>query len=205
MAIDDHHVDPVLPLEIKFIILQMALKSDMRDAKNLLFISKDVFDWLIPILYNAVVLTSYEPHAWPPLPLPIAKLPQYGRYVQHLFAISTPETVLDQYLEHCPNIVDLASWDQFSQSQIRSIVRLPLSQLILSSDAATSMPLTPPTLKLFPKITHLSIEGLDTSFVSHFPALTHLVFDEYIDFTGWMEVFEQYLKLKVLISGPFGL
>ena len=52
MAIDHHHVypDPILPLELQCIILRMVLENDMEDAKNLLFISKHVFDWQVLFL-----------------------------------------------------------------------------------------------------------------------------------------------------------
>jgi len=45
MDVDDHHGDPVFPRELERIIFQMALENNMVDAKNLVFISKNVFDW----------------------------------------------------------------------------------------------------------------------------------------------------------------
>ncbi|TFK73812.1 hypothetical protein BDN72DRAFT_956161 [Pluteus cervinus] len=199
MATDNHHVDPVLPLEIERIILQMALKNDMNNAKNLLFICKDVFDWLIPTLYNVVVLTSHKGYAWPPLRLPIAKLPQYGPHVRHLSIMWIPDTVVDQYLQSCPNIVDLARSEEFSQSQIEHIARLPLRQLELNSKDARSIPMTPSILALFSKITHLHAEELKVQYLSYFPSLTHLVLGMDVERKVFIEVLEQRPGLQVLM------
>jgi len=45
MDVDDHHGDPAFPRELECIIFQMALENSMMDAKNLIFISKNAFDW----------------------------------------------------------------------------------------------------------------------------------------------------------------
>ncbi|TFK73811.1 hypothetical protein BDN72DRAFT_834154 [Pluteus cervinus] len=200
MAIDDHLIDPVFPREIECVILQMALKGDMNDAKNLLFVAKRVFDWLIPILYNVIVLDSLEEGvAWPPLPLPIAKLPQYGLHVHHLFVTrSTRDKNLDQYLKYCPNIVDFASWEELSQAQIKRVLRLPLSQLHLSGTAVRGMPLTPSTFALLSHVTHF--EDDDHTFLSRLPSLSH-----FVDNIGgnsatiYVEFLQQHPRLKVLI------
>ncbi|TFK58568.1 hypothetical protein BDN72DRAFT_966314 [Pluteus cervinus] len=202
----DHcHVHPVFPLELQCIILRMALENDMNDAQNLLFISKDVFDCLIPILYKVVILRQRNQLAWPPLALPIEKLPQYGRYVQHLLV--TPTSVrdngVDPYLQYCPNIINFGRQEAFLPSQLEHLVRLPLTQLRLGNPAARSLPLIPSTFILFSKITHLDIKEPDITFLSHFPSLTHLIleedFDEDLDYEVCAEVLRQHPGLKVLI------
>ncbi|TFK73824.1 hypothetical protein BDN72DRAFT_956169 [Pluteus cervinus] len=197
---DDIHVSPVLPLEIELIILQTALESNMKDTKNLLFVAKYVFDWLIPILYKVIILNLNKQRAWPPLPLPIAKLPQYGQYVQHLFIMATPEDVADQYLKYCPNIVNLASWKGFSQPQIEHILRLPLRQLdLVSRYPSTRIPVIPSVLALFSKITHLGLEVLQIEYLEHFPSLTHLVLGPFVATEVYVELLKQRPGLKVLV------
>ncbi|TFK73819.1 hypothetical protein BDN72DRAFT_834164 [Pluteus cervinus] len=168
MAIDDHHVDPILPLELQCLILQMALENNMNDPLKLLFISKDVFDWLIQILYKTISLFSQHSFAWPPLPFPITKLPEYGRYVQHLLVMPVPEDVLDQYLRYCSNIIYFGSQASLSHLNLNEPHSPDINDIDLTS--------------LFSKITHLDIEELHIAFLSHFPSLTHLVVHYGVDY-----------------------
>ncbi|TFK60547.1 hypothetical protein BDN72DRAFT_850435 [Pluteus cervinus] len=194
----------VLPLELEHIILQMALENDMTDAKNLLFVAKYVFDWLIPILYRVVIL-SRSLNAYLPLHLPITKLPRYGRYVQHLFIESAPDEIIDQYLEFCPNVTDFAYWTTLTEPRINSVVRLPnLIQLGLNFHDILDIRFTPSALAAFSKITHVDAEALDVSFLSHFPSLTHLVlrFDHEPDM--YNDVLERHPRLKVFILWEYG-
>ncbi|TFK58569.1 hypothetical protein BDN72DRAFT_966315 [Pluteus cervinus] len=164
MAIDDHHVDPVLPLELECTILQMALESNMADAKNLLFVAKHVFDWLIPVLYKVIVLSREKLYAWPPLPLPTTNLPQYGHHVHHLFAaLNTNRPTVDKYLKHCPNIVNFSSWMALSDLQFDLVLHLPLHQLNIRIIQQKHS--NPPIPSVFSKITHLTAEV-----VSHDPS-----------------------------------
>ncbi|TFK73808.1 hypothetical protein BDN72DRAFT_834151 [Pluteus cervinus] len=175
MTLNAHDADPILPPELELIILQMALENDMADAKNLLFVAKRTFDWLIPILYEIVILSRDKRRAWPPLRLPVAKLPQYGRHVCHLFVITTRDNVLDQYLQSCPNIIDFASERTLSDSQIRRLVHLPLYQLNVSFIPKSTIGSPPLISALLSNITHLTVDKYDLTFLPHCPSLTHLV------------------------------
>ncbi|TFK73827.1 hypothetical protein BDN72DRAFT_893555 [Pluteus cervinus] len=201
LAKDTPRIGPTLPLELERIIFPMALENNMADAKNLVIVAKYVFDWLIPIVYKVVLLSSgHGGPKWPPLPLPISKLPRYGRYVQHLFIMPTPENVLGRYLQYCPNIVDLASWQRLSGAQIELIAHLPLTRLTLSDTASRGMRLTSSALTVFSKITHLDLEDVKTRFIRHFPLVTHLAICSGIDFEEYLDVLEKFPNLKVLIA-----
>ncbi|TFK73825.1 hypothetical protein BDN72DRAFT_834171, partial [Pluteus cervinus] len=178
----------------------MALEKDMEEAQNLLFVSKDVFDWLIQILYKTISLFSNNKFAWPPLPFPITKLPKYGPYVQHLLVTAVPEDVLDQYLRYCSNITNFGSQEALSQSQLERLLRLHLSQLKLSEDAFTSLIPPTPVPTHIHHVTHLDIQELHVTFLSHFPSLTHLiVHDDVDDPEVHGEVLRQHPRLKLLI------
>ncbi|TFK73806.1 hypothetical protein BDN72DRAFT_834149 [Pluteus cervinus] len=178
----------VLPLELEHIILQMALENDMTDAKNLLFVAKYVFDWLIPILYKVVTLCR-SLNTYPPLHLPITKLPHYGRYVHHLFIEQASDEVIDRYLEFSgPTLQNL-----------KRVVRLPLTHLDLNFSAAINIHFTPVTLSGFSNITHLDVEDPNIPFLSHFPSLTHLVLGAEDDPTLYKGTLEQHSRLRVLI------
>ncbi|TFK73807.1 hypothetical protein BDN72DRAFT_956156 [Pluteus cervinus] len=175
MAIDAQHVPPDLPLELERVILQMA-------------------DRLIPILYKVVVLSTQA--MWPPLPLPIAKLPQYGRYVQHLLIGSARDKMIGQYLKYCPNIIDFASGMPLSEPQMKLVDRLPLHQLYLNFYNSSA---SPSTLILFSQVTHLDAAALDLSLLPHFTSLTHLVLGSNLSFSVYVDILKQYSRLKVLM------
>ncbi|TFK73822.1 hypothetical protein BDN72DRAFT_956167 [Pluteus cervinus] len=203
MAIDSRHLLPTLPPELQLIILQMALENNMTNAKNLLFIAKHVFDWLIPILYKVVILSRKDLYAWPPLPLPIAKLPQYGRHVHRLLLLSSPGHIIDQYLQHCPNIVDFSSSEELSDAQWELALRLPLHQLnpTFITWKQYSNPSNP---SLFSKITHITSNGEQLGRISHnrYPSLTHVVIPSNSYSAHEVEgIFQRNPGLKVLVVG----
>ncbi|TFK73813.1 hypothetical protein BDN72DRAFT_834157 [Pluteus cervinus] len=175
----------------------------MNDAEILLFISKAVFNWLIQILYKTISLLEGHSFAWPPLPLPLAKLPEYGRYVQNLLVMAAPSDVLDQYLRYCPNIINFWSDESLSQRQLERLICLPLRHLKLGDSYCLSSVIpqnafTSTTTSLFSTITHLDIEELDIPFLSRFLSLTHLVLHEDVGPEVYGEVFRQHPRLKVL-------
>jgi len=45
METDTHRTSPILPPELEFIILRIALKENTIDAINLLFVAKRAYDW----------------------------------------------------------------------------------------------------------------------------------------------------------------
>ncbi|TFK73823.1 hypothetical protein BDN72DRAFT_956168 [Pluteus cervinus] len=203
MAIDDHHVLPVLPPELQFIIFQVALENNMIDAQNLLFVARHVFDWLIPILYKVVLLSPRNLYAWPLLPLPITKLPQYGRHVHRLLLLSPPDHILDQYLQHCPNIVDFSSFSELPDPQFDLVLRLPLHHLC-TTFIARKQYLNPLAPSVFSKLTHITTNGEQIGLVSHchFPSLTHLAIgDRSYSVREVPRIFEQNPGLRVLIVG----
>ncbi|TFK73821.1 hypothetical protein BDN72DRAFT_893549 [Pluteus cervinus] len=109
------------------------------------------------------------------------------------------ETVVDQYLQSCSNVIDLARSEAFSQSQMEHITRLPLRQLELNPKVFGRIPMTPSILALFSKITHLHAEQLEIQYLSHFPSFTHLVLSMEVQRKDFIEILEQCPRLKVLM------
>ncbi|TFK64508.1 hypothetical protein BDN72DRAFT_846550 [Pluteus cervinus] len=198
----DEELDPRFPLEIEHKIFVIAFYDDleMKDIANLLSVSKYVYEWLIPLVYEIVI--SYPNHTWPPMGFSPENLLRYGKYIRHLLLSFGNEL----YLSHCPNIVNLCVmvWDD-TPNLIPALSSMKIKELAINLG---TLPHSPELFQLCANITHLDCVPQDwdhfigpSGWIPHFRNLTHLMVPaseregrEIVE-----EVLQQLAKIQVFI------
>ncbi|TFK74248.1 hypothetical protein BDN72DRAFT_833579 [Pluteus cervinus] len=185
---------PRLPPELEREIFELAARIDRAVCRSLLVVSKRVYLWIEPLLYETIIQDKRSGKE-ATFPLPEGK----SRYVRNLLLGGTVDwSSTDEILRDCPNITNLAVWCRTTPDCLDIIKNLPLKRLSANFHALTPPP--PP-----PLITHLigpqvglglgfgfggaptfSVETYTTPYpFSHFQTLTHL---ELTNFCGEWEL-----------------
>ncbi|TFK61020.1 hypothetical protein BDN72DRAFT_904482 [Pluteus cervinus] len=129
---DDVRALPGLPVEILYEIFVMALHKHPKGSTNLLLVSRNVLEWLIPLIYKVIVLESGI--AYPPPEV----LKLHGHHVKNIWFSGYPPSFANDgtTLKVCPNVTNFALWydpDDSTTHQILSVLPevfdLPLKRL----------------------------------------------------------------------------
>ncbi|TFK67177.1 hypothetical protein BDN72DRAFT_961229 [Pluteus cervinus] len=115
----------ILPPELEYEIFMFALQNEVTDPGTLLLVAKRVYDWLIPHIYQTVIIHPLR--IYPP-DITSASVISHGHHTRHLFVEyeAGEEDQIIELLSHCPNISNLALWRDDSEigQEIESIVNL---------------------------------------------------------------------------------
>ncbi|TFK58092.1 hypothetical protein BDN72DRAFT_916722 [Pluteus cervinus] len=165
---------PRLPPELEKEIFTLSLRQQNTDAQNLLLVAKRFFDWLIPIYYEVVMITRYKDSGkWPP-GIEAERLKQYGHHVRHFLILDKKSDV--KLLSHCPNVFNLAMRAVIPESEMETILGLPVTRL--SIKITPFFQETPQCLAFVSRITHLDLviptQWEPKDVLPHFHVLTHL-------------------------------
>ncbi|TFK66097.1 hypothetical protein BDN72DRAFT_880491 [Pluteus cervinus] len=134
---------PRLPPELEHDIFLLAFRSNNKEGRNLIFVAKRVFDWLIPHIFNIVRLDKARPL---PTKFNESVYKRHGKHTRHLFI----EAGYGRYLNLFPNVIDLAFWaDCSGQAYISSLLQLPLTRISITP--------SPSLFQIFSKVTHLDL------------------------------------------------
>ncbi|KAF8643451.1 hypothetical protein AX16_009007 [Volvariella volvacea WC 439] len=112
--------EPRLPPELECIIFELAARSCKSEALPvLMLVARRVRDWLRPMLFEIVVVTSdrHRPLTrWPPYPTGQEThhvrrlLMHYGYYGRPPQDIPANSPDFEMFVSHCPNLQDFAVW-----------------------------------------------------------------------------------------------
>ncbi|TFK66899.1 hypothetical protein BDN72DRAFT_961424 [Pluteus cervinus] len=196
------HADPILPPELERLIFIYALKNDLEleHVVNLLIIARRVHDWLIPSLFEVVVV--YTGHHWPTR-FNLEKFQKYGKHVRHLLLCSVTPGEAAEFIPLCPNLTNLALWTgRYDTAQITAVMQLHLTRL--SVEIRQLGIASPAQLTLFSTITHLDVGDVLTSvthcqILIHFPVLTHVALVSASEISVLKWVLEQCKSIKVVV------
>ncbi|TFK72681.1 hypothetical protein BDN72DRAFT_836001 [Pluteus cervinus] len=158
---------PRLAPELEYAIFMTAIKSDAREAKNLVPIAKRVFDWLIPYVFHVVELDTERPV---PITFNQSAFKRYGKHTRHLFL--GRGSGQGKYIHLFPNVTNIVFWTGFDKAYLPALLQLPLTRI--------STEFTPQLFQVFQRITHFDLFSdeitMDATFESqlYLPKLTHL-------------------------------
>ncbi|TFK64396.1 hypothetical protein BDN72DRAFT_861405 [Pluteus cervinus] len=96
-----------LPPEIEYEIFALAFHRNQEDKIQLLRVAKRVLTWLLPFVYESVIMNDYR---YPPK----AALERYGHHIKNLLVVSfmQPKIPANTILACCPNVRNLAFWNE---------------------------------------------------------------------------------------------
>ncbi|TFK59578.1 hypothetical protein BDN72DRAFT_851199 [Pluteus cervinus] len=201
----DTDLYPRFPPEIEHKIFVAAFDADPMQEMvgTFLLVSKRVYDWLIPLVFEIVI--TYGSSKWPPRGLPPEDLPRVGKYVRHLLLDFSEASTSSMYFTYCQNLTNLAlvGW---SSTGISALACLRPTELCVDLDVLPKIPTISP---LCANVTHLDCAyhewnhfiGPSESF-SYFPNLTHLMVrsDPYQDQGEDVDqALRQFQKIKVFV------
>ncbi|TFK64507.1 hypothetical protein BDN72DRAFT_846549 [Pluteus cervinus] len=193
--------DPRFPPEIEHKIFVIAFYDDhnMEDTGSILSVSRRVYEWLIPLVYEMVII--HHRLNWPPMGLPPQNLPRYGKCIRHLRLKFEAEV----YLTHTPNLVNLSLIDFGATPKlISALANLRVAELVIT---LSELPKTPELSPFCANITHLDCFFDNwapfigpSGWFSYFPNLTHLVAHrEWESKANVEQTLRQLEKLQVFI------
>ncbi|TFK61017.1 hypothetical protein BDN72DRAFT_485696 [Pluteus cervinus] len=173
-----------LPPEIEYEIFALAFHNDEEGRTRLLRVAKRVAEWLVPMLYEVVIIA--EGDGWRLYP-PIESLQQHGHHVKRIIVSSASvpftQTTL---LSTCPNVTDLVLW--YGIDTTAEVLKLPITRLFFKNTDFVGaelwdLPKTPQIERWCSNITHVvlgsqindsdSIRNLNV--LTLFPSLTHFM------------------------------
>ncbi|TFK62175.1 hypothetical protein BDN72DRAFT_848941 [Pluteus cervinus] len=131
------------PLELEQEIFAFAFRQNRFDALNLLLVSKTVFGWIIPLLYEVVLIGAGSQ-------ISEDQIKEYGHHVRHLHVQGAAG-----WAAYCPHAFDIALWLRPTPNEIEDILELPITQL--SAEIHVFFNRTPKMLAFCSRITHLDI------------------------------------------------
>ncbi|TFK64394.1 hypothetical protein BDN72DRAFT_901597 [Pluteus cervinus] len=182
------------PLELEQDIFAFAFRQNRFDALNLLLVSKTVFGWIIPLLYEVVVIGAGSQ-------IGEDQIKEYGHHVRHLHVQGSAG-----WAAYCPRAFDIALWLRPTPNEIEDILELPIIQL--STEIHIFFNRTPKMLAFCSRITHLDITTGShwdpREIIPHFLALSHVAMFSNVDLhiiKTCLEVGRDLeLKLMILLS-----
>ncbi|TFK61015.1 hypothetical protein BDN72DRAFT_850020 [Pluteus cervinus] len=208
---DDSLAEPPFPPEIAYEIFTISCRQDLKGRMNLLLVSKRVSEWLIPIIYEILVVARLPGVNRPPLDA----LEKYGGHVKHILfcGISSIAAYTNEasILRLCPNVSNLALW--FSTVTPFEIFNLRLNQLTIppQSDKFENFARglqknldEPKYRKWCESLTHVAWPTISRSgcqLLSEFPNLTHFLMGDWNeDVQNNMDLMVKWCKgLEVLV------
>ncbi|TFK73877.1 hypothetical protein BDN72DRAFT_135462 [Pluteus cervinus] len=126
---DSQELIPRLPPEIEYEIFVLAFKSQGAGRTNLLCVARRVRDWLIPLIYNALVFGIADSDKLPTL----SAFQLYGHHIHQLLLIHVLPIPESQIFKYCPNIWNLGFWVGASLNEgvfgLKGVKRLVLNDL----------------------------------------------------------------------------
>ncbi|PPQ97218.1 hypothetical protein CVT26_000743 [Gymnopilus dilepis] len=189
-------VEPVLPPELERKIFEFGALEHCGSAPTFALVAKRVKDWVEPILYSTIVVSSVADYLKPPLihreRSKYLKAPHFEkatRYAQNVLLHHYDERLLFEVIRNCHKVENLALWGLGTRSYAhyaRIITILPLK--ILSVDVGRLLRTEDGLFRFcaasFMNLTHLDIINLhdcrnieDWEEISQLPRLTHLALD----------------------------
>ncbi|TFK65769.1 hypothetical protein BDN72DRAFT_179786 [Pluteus cervinus] len=200
---------PIFPPEIECIIFLTAfeLKPVDNDIVDLLLVAKRVHEWLIPKVYQTLVVQRIPPYREYPIRLTINNLRKYGHHTRNFFVSlgSTRWIAQDQYFSFCPNITNLVlrTKTQLDRTHLERISSLSLTHLSVDMIGPPSS--TPGLFPLFSGITHLCVfRSLLSGDTTRFTSLTHLAILNTYNEAVCTSILENHPKLEVLVLLQWG-
>ncbi|TFK65385.1 hypothetical protein BDN72DRAFT_845607, partial [Pluteus cervinus] len=175
--------DPCFPLELEQIIFTYAVQTRIRNPTNLFLVAKRVREWLVPIVFEVIIIQNNRS-----FPIPFTPLSKFQEYRSHLRCfllsrvlqgdlppVTDPDNSLEPFLRQCHNITNLALWWYQPTLHLKSLTNLSeLTHLSIDGDHlldllrgidpshnTTATPTSTLTLTpvLFPGVTHLDLLG----------------------------------------------
>ncbi|TFK73838.1 hypothetical protein BDN72DRAFT_834179 [Pluteus cervinus] len=210
-AFDDAQLCPAFPPELERKILTMAFYGDekMKYSLNLLLVAHRAFQWLIPLVFEVVMV--HNAASWPPIQrFTPADIQRYGGYVRHLLVTSRTKS-LPLYLPGCPNVTNLALvafTRRYDNELLEALSNLPLKELSINASLLSNLP--PKLITLFGTITHLdtayfsrwSTAALDS--LLYFTRVTHLMVLDDQDTDKVLDtIIKRMPRLKLLVIASY--
>ncbi|TFK64395.1 hypothetical protein BDN72DRAFT_881537 [Pluteus cervinus] len=192
--------NPILPPELEQQIFTMAFRDDesMDDSWSYLLVAKRTFEWLVPLLYEIVIMHNVM--HWPPTHNFPENLPRYGHHVRHLLL----EKGKEGNIHYCPNVTNLALVDleDIGSDLLKTLVSLPLKELSID---ISILPESPLLIPFFANITHLDMayiwSGAALEMFSYFTSLTHLMLLDRDDNQHLVnDIINRVPTLKILVA-----
>ncbi|TFK73873.1 hypothetical protein BDN72DRAFT_834203 [Pluteus cervinus] len=202
---------PRLPPEIEIEIFIVAFDTQKKHRTTLLCVAKRVRDWLIPLIYNTIVIDLN--YTGGPM---LSALQQYGHHVQQVFAHQYPsESEQTDLFTYCPNIWNLGLWCTGTLSEavykLKGLRRLALDFYGFESlreeehdgTVQPSIPIDIQKVAWFSNITHLVTSEITTIASSiplrRLPNLTHFMILSLTPRDVLRHILQSYPKLKVVV------
>ncbi|TFK61596.1 hypothetical protein BDN72DRAFT_849507 [Pluteus cervinus] len=204
---------PRLPPEIEFEIFRLAFEWRKKDrVLNLLCVAKRVRDWLIPVIYGALVFKAHNLEG-PAL----SSLQRYGHHVRHVLYMRDPKPIKESDIsKYCPNISSLCFWgggsvteDLLDLTVLKTLVsrNLDFFQTKVNDEVTPhAVPSTQTDIRRTTwcsNITHLSVSNIRTARSSlpllQFSNLTHLMLLSSTPLAFLQQILRSRPSLKVLI------
>ncbi|KAF7303888.1 hypothetical protein MIND_00618900 [Mycena indigotica] len=209
-----------LPPELeREIFLKFCADSPPGDCIQLLLVAWRVKQWIEPLLYRTIVLSSVRPPEGRPLfttstfLVALRTRPSFFREaVRNLMIHSVPDEAIHTILATCTRLENL--WAPMASDILFDLITSshvhhdppPLNQLYTNF-----MPLLqalPHTHPFFSRLTHLEVIGCPTrrqealwvARLGQLPCLTHLAFNEYALVPALSSLFQSCGLLQVLVS-----
>ncbi|TFK63917.1 hypothetical protein BDN72DRAFT_847161 [Pluteus cervinus] len=208
LSVYEHDQQPRLPPELEQVIFEYAFLYDREHPLNLLLISKRVHDWIIPLVYDVLLIGS----------IPLQSLSRHGHHVRHLLLIHDDISIV-QILQCCKNVINLGMWTvpyapewifealKLSLTRMAGCMTLPLHngrtplQLCMTTTPQSELspgyqPLCTPYCSWTSTITHLEIPVTSNYWpnyepLSQFAVLTHLS----LSYTTEIQLLEQIFNI----------
>ncbi|TFK65224.1 hypothetical protein BDN72DRAFT_900892 [Pluteus cervinus] len=165
-----HFDEPRLPPELEEKIFIQAIDHNFSDVPNMILVAKRVYHWLIPHIFNVVLL--HEDKSFPVK----FNLPTFQRYAKHIQHLSLDDPIVVKHLALFTNVTNLVLWQEHGPPELEILLTFNhlthLSINIHSKPSATYF-------SLFSKVTHLDLVSACSNWsLAHalikFPLLTHL-------------------------------
>ncbi|TFK65232.1 hypothetical protein BDN72DRAFT_962685 [Pluteus cervinus] len=166
-----HFDEPKLPPELEEKIFIQAIDDNFSDVPNIILVAKRVHHWLIPHIFNVVLL--HEDKSFPVK----FNLPTFQRYAKHIRHLSLDDPIVVQHLPLFTDVTNLVLWQELKPPELE--ILLTFNHLTHLSVTVNDIQPSPVYFSLFRKVTHLDLISSCTNWplastLIIFPLLTHL-------------------------------
>ncbi|THV04774.1 hypothetical protein K435DRAFT_648876 [Dendrothele bispora CBS 962.96] len=172
-----------LPVELGRDILEIAARTHHRNALNLALVSRQISEWIRPVIYEMVTLGSSDAILFIRT-MDSTPASFFARNVRVLcLTVSTRPADAFRILQTCTGVTSLACWVDFHRVAPRVPFQVPLAQLPLrrlSVEIGQFMELPLPHCLWLTTLTHLNLifwvrhGSIEVPGLELFPSLTHL-------------------------------